>query len=595
MEAPQPAEVQSQLNTGAAPYVDGLQASLEAADVMDVPEVSYHRELSQPRRISVSGTKGSTTLRLHDDEEVSTWIGGDMPHTVGGQRQESPSDLNNSLRNFAGTGVGVDPSSPMNETFGGKHSPLLQGPDVSCEPAPFTSIDFTNIIARVCPSPMMLQQGTRAGSLHLLTFHLPKVFVQNHAGTRTRRPRGGTKNHKTWHLEQPRGAQTDASFRAVAGVDGGAGVWVPSSNRSYATIAEAVEKCAAGEVLKLRSGVYREEKQVHINKDNVRIEAEEGSQVEIVFKIPKTQAAVVITAANVSLSGIHMVRQGIVEGSEASESSSNKNRACIVIENSNVSIDNCLIKNQIGVGIFICGTSTPAITDCILTENVTAALVARGNSFTTCTGCSIKRNMGFGFWLMENADGDFNRNKIHRNSKCGVLCCGKCKATFDSNKVSNGGQGGFWAQGETTVVITNNLISKNHRAAMQVSDDSNPTVAHNMILEGEGGGIVVHDRAKGFFYRNDMSGSCRAGAGVMDFAAPRFFFNSMSKNNGGGAVVAGHSSPTFYGNELIGNGFVGLGMKEDTTVILHHNTIVNTDGYGVLMQGASKLDLYDSR
>jgi hypothetical protein len=184
MEAPQPAEVQNQLNIGAAPYVDGLQASLEAVDVMDVLEVSYHRELSQPRRISVSGTKGSATLRLHDDEEVSTWIGGDMPHTVGGQRQESPSDLNNSLRNFPGTGVGVDPSSPMNEAFGGKHSPLLQGPDVSCELAPFTSIDFTNIIARFCPSPTMLQQGTRVGSLQLLTFHLPKVFVQNHAGTR---------------------------------------------------------------------------------------------------------------------------------------------------------------------------------------------------------------------------------------------------------------------------------------------------------------------------------------------------------------------------------------------------------------------------
>jgi hypothetical protein len=201
MEAPRRAEVQSQLSSGTTLYVGGLQASLEAADVMDVPEVSYHRESRHPPRISGSGTKESTTLRVDDDdEEVSRWIGGDMPHTLGGQRQESPSDLNNSLRNIARIGVGVDPSSPINEAFAGKHSPSLQRSDVACELGPLSSIAFTDSIARCCLFSLSLPPTRRNKALMLdrctlHTFSPANCFCSKSRGARARWPRVGTKYH----------------------------------------------------------------------------------------------------------------------------------------------------------------------------------------------------------------------------------------------------------------------------------------------------------------------------------------------------------------------------------------------------------------
>lgn len=238
-------------------------------------------------------------------------------------------------------------------------------------------------------------------------------------------------------------------------------------------------------------------------------------------------------------------------------------------------IDGFTIRNgkaSYGGGIYCYSTSSPTISNNIITSNI------------------VNNYFGGGIYCGTSSTATISNNIIKSNSAFGGggIYCSSSSPLISNNIISNNiadNYGGGIRCETSTPTISNNIIIGNGSGSwgggIYCSNFSSATILNNTISSNNattGGGIYCYSSAT--ITNNNISGN--AGGGIYCYISSATIANNTitgnCASNGGGICCAASSYPTIS-NNIVAFNSSGIYDGSSGTSVLQNNCVYNPDGY----------------
>ena len=200
--------------------------------------------------------------------------------------------------------------------------------------------------------------------------------------------------------------------------------------------------------------------------------------------------------------------------------------------------------------------------------------------------CEVKNNIvhhiGYTGIAVQGVNGNacsphLYRNVCYRNMGGGIGSMQKSAAVIEENVCFENFYAGIGHDDASPTVI-NNVCYENIRAGIGISEGSCPVVRGNKCYKNRRAGIGTRTGAntRPIIEDNDCFENQMAGIGTDEEAAPMIRNNRCYKNKLAGIGSRNHASPTIVGNECYENQEAGIGQQSDAVTTLvnnycHHN------------------------
>jgi parallel beta-helix repeat protein len=365
----------------------------------------------------------------------------------------------------------------------------------------------------------------------------------------------------------------------------------------YKTIAEALEKAEAGNIIKIKPGTYTEALDI---KKNVTLEGD-GPAKDIIIQ---ADAANVITSASpeVQINGLSIQQTGkpfaavlvssgrlIITGCDISATGFG-----LVSRTSGTEahVKNCVFHGCKSGGILVIDEGIGIADDNELTECGEAALSVRKRGNSTFRRNKIVNSKKCGMMILEKSSTLAEDNEIRGSAESGVVLINNFHCMARRNKITGSGGDGIFVTSEGKGTFDDNEIRDNKQSGLSVSG-AEATILKNKIT-GNLFGISSLDNAGCKIENNEISGSKVAGVILSDSGKATMKGNTVTKNKENGVLIWKKGKGMLESNIISDNGVDGISVVYDGNVSGGKNTIHDNGGAGVQISRGGTGELKDN-
>ena len=205
----------------------------------------------------------------------------------------------------------------------------------------------------------------------------------------------------------------------------------------------------------------------------------------------------------------------------------------------------------------------------------------RGNRFHDRYGGGLSAGSG--------ARGLIDNNDFYAGDSPGVSVGGdNVQIHIVSNRFFNHTGNGVLVAGATgQIKIEGNEFYGMVTPAIAVVDSGEATIRYNLIHDNWGTGITVRRGARALIEYNEISSSGSVGLEVYDDSQATIVGNRMSGGGLCGTKVFSGSQATFQANEIFDNEYLGILVDESSEAHIAENHIYGNASYGIVFQNES--------
>ena len=253
------------------------------------------------------------------------------------------------------------------------------------------------------------------------------------------------------------------------------------------------------------------------------------------------------------------------------------------VENAGVVLQDCSFSgansaaDSGGYGLWVGGTSTASVSDCIFTQNDADGLAIAGDSKAQLEDNVCDHNGGDGIVLWGPSSGSASGNTCHDNVYDGISVQADAHYLLQQNVCSNNGYNGMVLEGDSVVTASYNTCSSNFYDGIFCYDNANVTLEHNTCQHDGTNGITLASHASGAARYNDCSSSQTGdGIEVSDSAHGILENNTCLHNHDAGIWFGDTADGTAEGNECA-FGYYGILIDAGATPIIGTNNLHDND------------------
>ncbi len=337
-----------------------------------------------------------------------------------------------------------------------------------------------------------------------------------------------------------------------------------SGGGDYATIQEAVIAAADGDIIHVRSGVYREDVSFTEDKRLTLLGLGSGAG-------RPTIAAGEYRPIEV-MSGNPIIENFQIEGDK-------ENYAAIYIVGGQPKFKDNDISTSQNACVWVEGYATP---------------VFSGNQIGPCATWGVHMN--------ENSGGIFEGNTIENAGYNTILVWGVAVPTFLNNEVRNSGlaietedtnASGIWIDEDAAPTFVDNTIVQSESKGAEIFGAARPTFQRNSFTGGLRG-VIFGGTTSGRFEENTVTRTEEQALLVYETATPTVIGNQFSQVRGHCVHYNNQASGVFENNTMTSCGlpptFASVHLGEETTVTFVNN-VLNGPGMTEIVDMSGTVDM----
>jgi len=270
---------------------------------------------------------------------------------------------------------------------------------------------------------------------------------------------------------------------------------------------------------------------------------------------------------------------------------------------SNISILDCVIRNNIGWGISIAGNSTnidiahnkicyntwygvdmartfqnSAVWDNNISNNGEAGVFLQSAYGLTIKHNVISSNNEYGINLQRSSDNTILENDLIGNNKNGIRPHSSNNNNIVGNTISNNHPNGIYLYKScNNNIISGNIVIDNNGSGIRIGRFSNSnTVSANNINSNKDDGICLYKTTNNTILVNNITDNNKSGIFLTSSSSNFLSENDINSNNNNGILLYNSSSNNITGNNIISNNDNGIELDESSSnTILKNNFLDN--------------------
>lgn len=336
--------------------------------------------------------------------------------------------------------------------------------------------------------------------------------------------------------------------------------------QSHSTIQSAIDAAAAGDVVLVTSGTYRERLRL---KDSVTVRSK-GDDAKGKLGLKRAEATIIDGGGASDVAGVTMSEDAVLDGFTVTNVGRYDDAEW---QKHHATQGNDQPHEHIGApgtaGISITGVT------CVVTNNIVHHI---GYSGIAITGVEGRRSAP-----------TVLRNVCYRNMGGGIGSMRGSTATIESNVCFQNFYAGIGHEAASPVVL-NNECFENIRAGIGVSEGARPIVRGNRCYKNRRAGIGIRTGAEtspvvefNECFENDM-----AGIGCEEDATPIIRGNKCHHNRMAGIGTQDGAAPLISNNDCAHNELSGIGARDRARPVIHQNVIASNKLSGIGIESQSQ-------
>jgi len=275
----------------------------------------------------------------------------------------------------------------------------------------------------------------------------------------------------------------------------------------------------------------------------------------------------------------------------------------IILLDSSININNCIVTNCLGAGIIVSGNGKSNITNNISNKNGSGITFDNGSSGTVINN-TCRKNKGDGIIFSSGASGSINKNICEEN-KNGILFASGEEGTLSKNICNENKNSGILLLFKGTQVeldkntcwknsigitlqlgakgtVRNSVCNENKLYGIFIASEANGRINDNICSENEFGILINHKNTHAEINRNTCWGNI-VGISFQNAAKGSANSNICNENKNSGIYIDGKGTQVELNKNICQKNSTGISFYKQAKGIASNNTCNGNKFWGIII------------